>query len=42
VVVAAAAVDREEVIMAEVSRDILASVRDRMPVFAHRRAELYA
>ena len=42
VVIAAASSDREELIYGEVSPDVLRSVRERMPVFAHRRAELYA
>ena len=42
VVIAAASSDREELIFAEVSEHVLQSVRSRMPVFAHRRADLYA
>jgi omega-amidase len=39
--VAAASADREELIQAEISEETLRSVRDRMPVFEHRRPELY-
>ena len=42
VVIAAASTDREELICGEVSEEVIRAVRDRMPVFAHRRAELYA
>ena len=41
VVISAASGDREELIYADVSEEVVRSVRDRMPVFAHRRAELY-
>ena len=41
VVVAAASSDREELIYAEISEDVLRSVREKMPVFAHRREALY-
>lgn len=41
VVIAAASSDREELIYAEVSGEVVRSVRDRMPVFAHRRPQLY-
>ena len=41
VVVAAASADREELISAELSSDIISSVRKRMPVFEHRRRDLY-
>lgn len=41
VLLAAASADREELIMAEISPDALKSVRDRMRVFEHRRADLY-
>jgi omega-amidase len=40
-IVAAASVDREELIQAEISEDLIKSVRDRMRVFEHRRADLY-
>ncbi|MEY2497769.1 MAG: omega-amidase [Verrucomicrobiota bacterium] len=33
--------DREELIEAEISKETIAAVRDKMPVFAHRRRELY-
>jgi omega-amidase len=41
VIVAAASSDREELIQAEVSEEIIASVRNRMAVFDHRRRDLY-
>jgi omega-amidase len=41
VLVAAASADREELISAELSQEVIASVRNRMPVFEHRRADLY-
>lgn len=41
VIVAAASADREELVVAEVSEETIRSVRDRMPVFADRREELY-
>jgi predicted amidohydrolase len=41
VVIAAASADREELIVGEVSGDVIASVRDRMGVFEHRRPEVY-
>jgi len=41
VVLAAASADREELIQAEISEKVIASVRDRMAVFDHRRADLY-
>lgn len=40
-VVAAASAEREELIMGELSTDVLAAVRARMDVFAHRRPEIY-
>lgn len=40
-IVAAASVDREELIQAEISADVIDSVRNRMTVFAHRRKDLY-
>lgn len=40
-IVAAASVDREELIQAEISEGVINSVRNRMAVFAHRRPELY-
>jgi omega-amidase len=42
VVVAAASSEREEVVLAEVSAETIQSVREAMPVFAHRRDDLYA
>jgi omega-amidase len=41
VILAAGAVDREELIYAELSKDILNSVRAGMAVFEHRREDLY-
>lgn len=41
VTIAAAAADREELLCAEISHELIESVRDLMPVFAHRRQELY-
>jgi predicted amidohydrolase len=41
VTVAAASADREELVVAEVSDEIIRSVRDRMPVFADRRENVY-
>lgn len=41
VVIAGASADREEFVVAEVSDKVLRAVRDRMPVFADRRPELY-
>lgn len=41
VLLAGASADREEMITAEVSADVLKSVRDRMRVFEHRRTDLY-
>jgi omega-amidase len=41
VVIAAASSDREELIYADVSEEVARQVRERMPVFAHRRAQLY-
>ena len=41
VVVAAASADREELIVADLSREVVEAVRKRMPVFAHRRSDLY-
>jgi len=40
-IVAAASADREDLIQAEISEEVINSVRDRMAVFAHRRPELY-
>jgi len=41
VILAAASVDREEIIYGEISEDIIDSVRKRMAVFDHRRTDLY-
>jgi len=41
VVIAAAATDREELIQAEISPEVLRAVRERMPIFEHRRPEIY-
>ncbi|HSH39876.1 MAG TPA: nitrilase-related carbon-nitrogen hydrolase [Chthoniobacterales bacterium] len=41
VVIAAASSDREEFIFGDISADVLQSVRGRMPVFEHRRPQLY-
>jgi omega-amidase len=40
-ILAAASPDREELIEAEISEQLISEVRDRVTVFAHRRAELY-
>ncbi|MDP9186132.1 MAG: hypothetical protein M3O72_02080 [Verrucomicrobiota bacterium] len=40
-ILAAASPDREELIQAEISEEVIADVRNRVTVFAHRRAELY-
>jgi predicted amidohydrolase len=41
VLVASASEDREEMIVAEISEEVVRSVRERMGVFSHRRPELY-
>jgi omega-amidase len=41
VILAAASADREELIHAEISDEVLQSVRNRMRVFEHRRSDLY-
>jgi predicted amidohydrolase len=41
VTIAAASADREELIVGEISEEVVRSVRDRMGVFDHRRPELY-
>src|SRR3989449_6776748 len=41
VIVAAASADREELIQAEISAEVINSVRKRMAVFEHRRPDLY-
>lgn len=40
-ILASAPADREELIQAEISRDIINDVRKKVPAFAHRRDELY-
>jgi omega-amidase len=40
-ILAAASPDREELIQAEVSEQVIADVRNRVTVFAHRRPDLY-
>jgi len=41
VILAAASVDREEIIYADISKEIVDLVRNRMRVFEHRRKDLY-
>jgi predicted amidohydrolase len=41
VTLASASTDREEVILAEVSEEVITSVRDKMAVFAQRRPDVY-
>jgi len=41
VVVAGASADRPELIVADLSQEVLATVRERMPVLRHRRPEIY-
>lgn len=41
VVLAGASADREELVVAEVSREVLDAVRGKMAVFSHRRRDLY-
>jgi predicted amidohydrolase len=41
VTIAAASADREELIVGEVSEEVISSVRDRMGVFEHRRPDVY-
>jgi omega-amidase len=41
VVIAAASADREELIGADLSEDLVLSVRSRVESFAHRRKDLY-
>src|SRR5437764_4272333 len=40
-ILAAASADRDELIQAEISEQVIADVRNRVTVFAHRRADLY-
>jgi len=42
VIVASAAEDREELIVGEIQKASVISVRNRMPIFQHRRKDLYA
>ncbi len=42
VIVAGASSDREELVLAELSPELVQLIRERMPVFAHRRPELFA
>lgn len=41
VAIAAASADREELIVGELSEEVVRTVRDRMEVFQHRRPEIY-
>lgn len=41
VLIASASADHEEMITGEISEEVIAAVRDKMPVFAHRRTDLY-
>ena len=41
VTLASASADREELVVAEVSAEVIASVRKRMTIFEHRRQDLY-
>jgi len=41
VIVASAAEDQEALIVGEINKDYLLSVRQRMPIFQHRRPDLY-
>ncbi|MDZ7332123.1 MAG: carbon-nitrogen family hydrolase [candidate division KSB1 bacterium] len=41
VIVASAAEDREALLIGEINRDNLMAVRNKMPIFQHRRPELY-
>ena len=41
VTIAAASADREELLIADISDELVRSIRGRMPLFEHRRAELY-
>jgi omega-amidase len=41
VILAAASVDREEIIYADIAKEVVDLTRERMRVFEHRRAELY-
>jgi omega-amidase len=41
VMIASASDDREEMIAAEISEEAIAAVREKIPVFSHRRTDLY-
>lgn len=41
VLIASASADREEMIIGEIAEELVRSVREKMPVFTHRRSELY-
>ena len=41
VLIASASDDREEMITGEISEQVIAAVRDKIPVFAHRRTDIY-
>lgn len=41
VIIAAASVDREEIIYADIAKEVVDLTRERMRVFEHRRADLY-
>lgn len=41
IIVASAAEDQEALIVGEINKDYLLSVRQRMPIFQHRRVDLY-
>lgn len=41
IAIAAASADREELVLATLSTEVIAAVRKKMPVLAHRRPELY-
>ncbi len=42
IVIASASPEREELLIADISFELIESVREAMPVFAHRRSELYS
>ncbi len=42
VTLASASRDQEELLIADISSEVLAAVRNKIPVFAHRRTDLYA
>jgi predicted amidohydrolase len=41
VALACASGDREELLIADISAETIAVLREKMPVFAHRRTDLY-